>query len=203
MVGELGFGFGHKTTNRSDRRDCENAFSSSNSGNSGAIVSASEHGSRTQLHGFIATSWQRPWPTSWRGSPGAPCATKDLRRPPSRGDGDLSQDLIRVRDGENAWNGSMNASRVWWHEWLLVNLSVNETKDACVFPSRPRPTSRSNRPDTYQRLPLSTHNLSCETQPVHTFVPLADSCAATWSAIPRILARHCPILFVQSSFAIE
>jgi hypothetical protein len=108
-----------------------------------------------------------------------PAQRKDLRRPPSRGDGDLSQDLIRVRDGENAWNGPMNASRVWWHEWLLVNLSVNETKDACVFPSRPRPTSRSNRPDTYQRLPLSTHNLSCETQPVHTFVPLADSCAAT------------------------
>jgi hypothetical protein len=52
----------------------------------------------------------------------------------------------------------MNASRVWWHKWLSVNLSVNETKDACVFPSRPRPASRSNRPDTYQRLPLSTHN---------------------------------------------
>ena len=68
----------------------------------------------------------------------------------------------------------MNASRVWWHQWLLVNLSVNETKDACVFPSRPRPASRSNRPDTYQRLPLSTHNLSCETQPVHTFVPEAE-----------------------------
>ena len=68
----------------------------------------------------------------------------------------------------------MNASRVWWHEWLHANLSVNETKDACVFPSRPRPASRSNRPDTYQRLPLSTHNLSCETQPVHTFVPRAE-----------------------------
>ena len=69
----------------------------------------------------------------------------------------------------------MNASRVWWHEWLHANLSVNKTKDACVFPSRPRPASRSNRPDTYQRLPLSTHNLSCETQPVHTFVPRTDS----------------------------
>ena len=65
----------------------------------------------------------------------------------------------------------MNASRGRWHEWLHANLSVNETKDACVFPSGPRPASRSNRPDTYQRLPLSTHNLSCETQPVHTFVP--------------------------------
>jgi hypothetical protein len=42
-----------------------------------------------------------------------------------------------------------------------------EREDACVFPSRPRPASRSNRPDTYQRLPLSTHNLRCETQPVH------------------------------------
>ena len=28
-----------------------------------------------------------------------------------------------------------------------------------------------NRPDTYQRLPLSTHKLSCEMQPVHTKVP--------------------------------
>jgi hypothetical protein len=28
--------------------------------------------------------------------------------------------------------------------------------------------SRIWRPDTYQRLPLSTHNLSCKTQPVHT-----------------------------------
>ncbi len=31
------------------------------------IASASEHGCRTQLHGCTATSWQRPWPTSWRG----------------------------------------------------------------------------------------------------------------------------------------
>ena len=43
------------------------------------------------------------------------------------------------------------------------------TDGRIAFPSRPRPASRSNRPDTYQRLPLSTHNLSCETQPVHTF----------------------------------
>lgn len=28
----------------------------------------------------------------------------------------------------------------------------------------------SNRPDTYQRLPQPTHNLYCETQPVHTYV---------------------------------
>jgi hypothetical protein len=53
-------------------------------------------------------------------------------------------------------------------EDVRVNLSDNETKDACAFPSRPRPASRSNRPDTYQRPPLSTHKLSCETQPVHT-----------------------------------
>ena len=46
----------------------------------------------------------------------------------------------------------MNASRVWWREWLHANLSVNKTKDACVFPSRPPPASRSNRPDTYQKL---------------------------------------------------
>ena len=35
----------------------------------------------------------------------------DSRRPPSRSDGDLSQNLTRVRDRENAWNGSMSASR--------------------------------------------------------------------------------------------
>src|ERR1700752_483690 len=63
----------------------------------------------------------------------------------------------------------MKAPRVWQPWWLLANLSANETNDACVFPSRPRPASRSNRPDTYQRLPQPTHDLYCETQPVHTF----------------------------------
>ena len=38
--------------------------------------SASEYGFGTQLHGSIATSWQPPWPTNWRGSPGASCATR-------------------------------------------------------------------------------------------------------------------------------
>ena len=28
----------------------------------------------------------------------------------------------------------MNASRVWWHEWLLVNLSVNKTKRCVRIP---------------------------------------------------------------------
>ena len=41
-----------------------------------------------------------------------PAQREDLRRPPSRSDGHLSS-LTRVRDRENAWNGSMNASRVW------------------------------------------------------------------------------------------
>ena len=36
------------------------------------------------------------------------------------------------------------------------NLSANEANDAFVYPSRPRPARRSNRPDTYLRLPLST-----------------------------------------------
>ncbi len=30
-----------------------------------------------------------------------------------------------------------------------------------------------NRPDTYQRLPLSTHNPTCDQQLVHTFAPEA------------------------------
>ena len=32
---------------------------------------------------------------------------------------------------------------------------ADETKAACVFPPRPRPACRSNRPDTYQRIPIS------------------------------------------------
>ena len=43
-----------------------------------------------------------------------------------------------------------------------------------VLPSRPRPASRSNRPDTYQRLLQSTHDLTFETQPVHTYGSLAE-----------------------------
>lgn len=31
-----------------------------------------------------------------------------------------------------------------------------------------------NRPDTYQRLPLSTQTFTCDQQPVHTFAPEAD-----------------------------
>lgn len=34
--------------------------------------------------------------------------------------------------------------------------------------TKPLASSRSNRPDTYQRLPKPTHDLYCETQPVHT-----------------------------------
>jgi hypothetical protein len=53
---------------------------------------------------------------------------------------------------------------------LLVTfcLSANETKARAYSPTRPRPASRSNRPDTYERLLLSLHALTCETQPVHT-----------------------------------
>ena len=46
---------------------------------------------------------------------------------------------------------------------------INEIKGACVLPTRPRPASRSQTPDTYQRLLLSTQKLSCETQRVDTF----------------------------------
>ena len=38
---------------------------------------------------------------------------------------------------------------------LRNDLSANETKGVCVLPSRPRPACRLNRPDTYQRLPVS------------------------------------------------
>jgi hypothetical protein len=36
-----------------------------------------------------------------------------------------------------------------------ADLSANETNGACILPSRPRPACRSNRPDTYQRRPVS------------------------------------------------
>lgn len=42
----------------------------------------------------------------------------------------------------------------------------DETKGACILRSRPRPASRSNRPDTYQRLPLPSSQL--RKQPIHT-----------------------------------
>src|SRR6478672_6833276 len=86
----------------------------------------------------------------------------------------------------------MNASKVWWPKWLLANLSANETNDACVFPSRPRPASRSNRPDTYQRLPQPTHNLSCETQPVHTFGSLATDPSRAATRETGHLGAHRP-----------
>ena len=36
-----------------------------------------------------------------------------------------------------------------------ITILTNVTTGACVFPSRQRPASRPNRPDTYQRLPIS------------------------------------------------
>ena len=51
--------------------------------------------------------------------------------------------------------------------WLLGGLSANEIKDACVFPSRPRPARRSTG-----RIHISDfrqHHLTCERQPVHTW----------------------------------
>jgi hypothetical protein len=44
----------------------------------------------------------------------------------------------------------MNASRVWWPQWLLANLSANETNDACVFPS-----SHGPRADQTGRMHIS------------------------------------------------
>ena len=49
----------------------------------------------------------------------------------------------------------------------LVDMSANEIKGACVFPSRPRPARRSTG-----RIHISDfrqHHLTCERQPVHTF----------------------------------
>jgi hypothetical protein len=91
------------------------------------------------------------------------------------------------------------APKVWAEKWPLDGLSANETSDARVFPSRPRPASRSNRPDTYQRLPIPTRDLDCVQQPVHTFL-----CGA-FHGEPRMLpsgqlrvkgtrGRHCRAL---------
>ena len=49
-----------------------------------------------------------------------------------------------------------------------ADLSANETKGVCVLPSRPRPACRSNRPDTYQRLPISSNiSLANRSRSIH------------------------------------
>jgi len=49
-----------------------------------------------------------------------------------------------------------------------ADLSANEAKSACVLPSRPRPACRSNRPDTYQRLPVSSKfSLATSSRSIH------------------------------------
>ncbi len=51
---------------------------------------------------------------------------------------------------------------------LRADLSANETKRACVVPSRPRPACRLNRPDTYQRLPESRKfSLAISSRSIH------------------------------------
>lgn len=40
---------------------------------------------------------------------------------------------------------------------VLANLSANETNGACVFPIKATAHEPIDRPDTYERLPLSLH----------------------------------------------
>ena len=56
----------------------------------------------------------------------------------------------------------------------LADLSANETKRACGLPSRPRLTRRPNRPDTYQRLPISRNLSIANSSRSTTFGSLAD-----------------------------
>ena len=64
-----------------------------------------------------------------------------------------------------------------------------------------------NRPDTYQRLPLSKHNLTCDQQPVHTLrqkrtyrrVTLAAVAALSLSA-PEYLSIQPPKLFITGRY---
>jgi hypothetical protein len=66
---------------------------------------------------------------------------------------------------------------------------------------RRRPTSRSNRPGTYQRLLLSAHQLNCDQQPVHTSWARASALGSpstsvddTWRPHPRRIASRNPRL---------
>lgn len=52
--------------------------------------------------------------------------------------------------------------------WSPFDLSANETKARAYSPTRPRPASRSNRPDTYERLLLSLHaSLAKRSRSIH------------------------------------
>jgi len=53
------------------------------------------------------------------------------------------------------------------------HLSANEIKGACVLPSRPRP--RADQQAGYISATSASHDLTCETQPVHTYGWKADS----------------------------
>jgi hypothetical protein len=77
-------------------------------------------------------------------------------------------------------------------QMVPVNLSANETNGACVFPSRPRPASRSNRPDTYQRLPISSKfPLAKRSRSIHMGQKRTESPS-------RYFVRNGPIAVIQS-----
>ena len=66
-----------------------------------------------------------------------------------------------------AWNGLIDAPRIWCPKRLPGSLAGNEIKGACVLPSRPRPASRS--PGRIHISDFRQHHLTCEGQPVHTY----------------------------------
>lgn len=104
------------------------------------------------------------------------------------------------------------ADGIPWIEWTRIDYVQTDTV-ANQF-GNPNFERNNDRPtDTYQKRPLSTHNLSCETQPVQAFVPLLGGrdllrrrlgirshAACTSGLSVRILIdRRRPLLAVEAS----
>ncbi len=67
-----------------------------------------------------------------------------------------------------SFNTTNSMGRLTLNVLLLATLTANEIKGACVLPTRPRPASRSQTPDTYQRRPLSkTPSLAKRSRSIH------------------------------------
>src|SRR5215469_18893681 len=92
-----------------------------------------------------------------------------------------SPKLGKITAPLTAWNGLIDAPRIWCPKRLPGSLAGNEIKGACVLPSRPRPASRS--PGRIHISDFRQHHLTCEGQPVHTCgasgpVPTAKACCS-------------------------
>ena len=70
---------------------------------------------------------------------------------------------------------------------VATDLSAKEINGACVFPSRPRPASRPERPDTYLRLPMKCRNsIAHRSRSIHRGYKAKLARRRFWSALPPI-----------------